>query len=611
MLSRFRRRRPDDGFAMIMVIGTMFVLTALVLVAFGFALSNLAGSRRTQDYNAALAAAQAGEEDFLQHLNADTSYYTFQNNSQVTASGLPSNPGLYDPATNDPAMSKTYAAIPGANGPATFRYWVLNCHTALCTELPAALGAGQAAGLLVEAQGKVNKVVRSIVVRLNKPGILRYAYYTDKETTDPALYPSAYGETSGDAQTSCSGYHYRTVNQPERTVLPDGIACQEAQFTDADVINGPLHTNDAMLLSGSPTFKSAQTETSWPPNLPPDTYSAGSPWRKVTASSGPRSCSGCYPPLFAPTISVDAYQADSAIKVAADGSQGGNGCLYTGPTAIVFLGNGQMQVTSPYTRSTNPGCMSGSLPTSGTATVSVPTNKAIYVQAIPTSSADPNYTSPSTPCPTSYGFAQNGIGYPQVSNGGIGGRDVSAEISGSIDTYSCRDGDAFVQGTVAGRTTIAAAHNSYIVGNIAYANGLSGTDVLGLVASGFIEVYHPVTCSQYYAAPYDTTCATYNNAPGTNYSPTVYAAVFSLQHSFILQNFNLGGQLGTLNVVGAIGQSFRGPVGNVGDPTRGVAPTGYSKNYTYDNRLFLSPPPYYVRPDASQWQVTSFSEQAS
>ena len=53
------------------------------------------------------------------------------------------------------------------------------------------------------------------------------------------------------------------------------------------------------------------------------------------------------------------------IRRLADGALGGTGCLYTGPTSIEFLSNGKIKVKSPYTRSTNAGCIGGS---AGTAT---------------------------------------------------------------------------------------------------------------------------------------------------------------------------------------------------------------------------------------------------
>ena len=57
--------------------------------------------------------------------------------------------------------------------------------------------------------------------------------------------------------------------------------------------------------------------------------------------------------------------------------------------------------------------------------------------------------------------------------------------------------------------------------------------------------------------------------------------MLAIKHSFIVDNYNCGAPLGTLNVNGAIAQKFRGAVGTGG----GGSDTGYLKNYNYDERL--------------------------
>ena len=80
------------------------------------------------------------------------------------------------------------------------------------------------------------------------------------------------------------------------------------------------------------------------------------------------------------------------------------------------------------------------------------------------------------------------------------------------------------------------------------------------------------------------------------------AAILSLQHSFIVDNYNQGAKLGTLTVNGAIAQKFRGPVGT-------SAPSGYEKNYNYDDRLRFRTPPYFLDPVASSWNLNRTNEQ--
>ena len=79
--------------------------------------------------------------------------------------------------------------------------------------------------------------------------------------------------------------------------------------------------------------------------------------------------------------------------------------------------------------------------------------------------------------------------------------------------------------------------------------------------------------------------------------------MLSVEHSFIVQNYDVGAasDLGTLNVLGAIGQRFRGAVGLIGT-------SGYVKNYNYDLRLGYLSPPKYLDPVASSWGEATWAE---
>jgi len=197
-----------------------------------------------------------------------------------------------------------------------------------------------------------------------------------------------------------------------------------------------------------------------------------------------------------------------------------------------------MTVTSPFTTS------STYAPCVGT-NVALPTNGVIYVQNVP-----------STQTATCTG-SQIRLGYP---------------ISSDVTDYGCRDGDAFVSGTLRGRLTIAAENNIVVVGNTTYqTTGAASTDMLGLVANQFVQVYHPVNSS-------GTNLASFTN-------PQIHAAMLALGHSFIVQNYDEGAQLGTITINGVIAQKWRGPVGTSGG-------TGYLKSYGYDTRLQYASPPY-------------------
>jgi hypothetical protein len=91
-----------------------------------------------------------------------------------------------------------------------------------------------------------------------------------------------------------------------------------------------------------------------------------------------------------------------------------------------------------------------------------------------------------------------------------------------------------------------------------------------------------------------------NNAAvnGTGSLPNVQidAAILAIDHSFIVDHYDCGAQLGTLTVNGAIAQKFRGAVGT----TNGH---GYLKDYNYDDRLRYQEPPHFFDPVQSAWHV--------
>ena len=113
-------------------------------------------------------------------------------------------------------------------------------------------------------------------------------------------------------------------------------------------------------------------------------------------------------------------------------------------------------------------------------------------------------------------------------------------------------------------------------------------------------MYHPVTRSNWNDADSCT-----NATPGTMQNVTIEAAILALTHSFIVDNFRCGAGLGKLSVIGAIAQKYRGAVGT----GRAGKPTGYIKNYDYDDRLRYRSPPFFLDPVQAAWKVNRSNEQ--
>ncbi len=317
-------------------------------------------------------------------------------------------------------------------------------------------------------------------------------------------------------------------------------------------------------MCGSPTF-TGHTTTAF--------TGEGTPLKRYRVNTG-GSCTGS--PSFVgadPSYATDIQMppTNKALKnetVNVSGNQGG--CLYTGPTRIRFESNGTMTVKSPYSKQTNNAC-----PTNGNG--ALPKNGVIFVQNVISSpSSDANYWNPSTACPNStytaatktwtsasgsYTSPAHPLGYPITISGNS---DQNSE-------YDCRAGDAFVDGTLDGQITIAAENNVDVIGNLVYKDGVGGDDLLGLIADQYVEIYHPVDCTNV-----DPSCEMDADVPsrarfnGSSFSPTsepssswdrpvfkdpaVNAAILSLQHSFRVQQYNIGdkSQLGSLHVTGAI-----------------------------------------------------------
>jgi hypothetical protein len=279
--------------------------------------------------------------------------------------------------------------------------------------------------------------------------------------------------------------------------------------------------------------------------------------------------------------------SNTSLKSDADGAVGGTGCLYTGPTEIHLNSVGTMSVISPFTRSTNAGCGPGS-------NLPLPQNGVVYVQNVPSNSADPNYGTCSYP-------VQNGE-YPYPPG-------MPVPIATDLNTYGCTSGDVFLFGKLKGQLTIGSENNTVIIDHTEYAGGTTGTDILGLVANGQVQVFHPVDCTDN-----DSSCdlprknGSNWNGTGTSTTfsnPRIQAAILSVQHTFIVPYYNAGSPQGTLTVTGAIGQRYRGPVGTFSGSN---IVTGYAKAYTYDSRLKYLSPPRFLNAIQAAWQVSTWGE---
>lgn len=518
------RFRDEQGIALPAVIILAVIMMTLVGATAGFAINSLNTSRLDQDWNSALSAAEAGLDDYLYRLNRDSEYWLYN------ASNLPSDGNV--------AFSQ-WVDVPGSSN-SQFRYHVN-------TDQLSSEGI-----IRIVSSGKVRGTVRTVEALLRRRNFLDYLYFTEYETIDPAMY-TGYPFSASEAQAACAHHYYDSVGRHEN--------CSNITFFSQDVIKGPLHSNDAILISGTPTFQDSTT-TSWDGTCQNSECVASADRYR---GSGTPNFANPGDPAYAPPLTLP--PSNSEVKEKADAALGGEGCLFTGPTRITLNSNGTMNVTSPQTVSSN--CQTGT-------SRPLPSNGVIYVQNQPSSG------------PNAGTCSSHPLGYP---------------VSGDINTaqYGCGNGDAFVSGVLDGQLTIAAEDSVIITGNTTYAGGTTGDDLLGLVANNYVEIYHPVACNDWE----DGYCTSTSNLSGSLTNPTVQAAILTVDHSFRVQNYAYGSSLGTLSVFGTIGQLYRGAVGTF---SGGSTTTGYSKNYTYDTKLRFTSPPHFLDPVASAWGIKTWAE---
>lgn len=585
----------EDGFALLTVVATMTVLTLFLLAALALVLASAGPSRAAQDDKAALAAAQAGVDEYLSRLTANDNYW---------ASDDCSNLALQPVGTCPTPRPATGVAVPGTSGAATYSYQLLTTPTSTAAD-----GA-----IRLAVTGTSGGRSRRLIAEMSPSGFLQYIYFTDFEDLDPGLAISttyraqlngvSEGPASGGSRVTwyyadptvaaglCSQHWSEGRSAPSyTTTAPVGttgkytsqvmtkdastgayttfgsavtqtmtatdtitFSCTEIQFGSGDKVNGPLKTNDALLLADSPLFTSPLTETAWA-TAPDPTR----PWRGTGTPSAGTSGQPGYVPKIGSALTMPASNTD--LQTAAAGSAG---CVYSGATRITFTADGRMSVKSPATSGAVARCYSG---TGGVETKDVPS--VIYVKD------------------TTATCSAGSLGYPLTGE--------ALGLPATVD-YDCHKGTAYVSGVLKGRVTVASANDIVVVGDTTYAGGPTGSDALGLIPQNYAWIYHPV----------DTSGANMLATPVTQ----LCAAVLSVSHSFLVQNYNYGapissGTTRTLQVRGAIAQRFRGAVSLF--RSDGTLATGYSKDYVFDPRLANAPPPYFLKPVNSPYAVSKVS----
>ncbi len=598
------RPRPseDEGFALLMVIACMVIGSMFAFAALGYALNTQKFSRTNQNWNGALAAAQAGVDDYIAYLNRNDNYARTPvdcTNIAIKGPNTGTNTCGYTAAT--PAAWKN---IDPANLEAGQFHYDINAAKL------------ESDGIVqVTSTGRVGKTTRSLQVGVGRGGSTDFLYYTDHEDADPNN-AQAYGQNadgSSQMDARCAEYWWDVPN--DRKSDTGAANCSEITFIGGDVLDGPAHFNDTPLLTDSGSTKpkfALGFETSDPKcklAIPGTTSTYKNCDRTLNSAD------------FASSWPHWAAQLD--LPDNSDQFKNFPGCQYSGATRIRFINDGTMKVWSKESTATLTVAACGTpaaLASTAGATVNVPTDQVIYVrggtlgthQCLPQEIGDglPLGAAPSPlPAKTTY----------------------TEDINMLLKTQYCGQGNAYVEGTLKGRVTLATSNSITVTGDVVLANGLAGTDMLGLVAANSVEVFHPQMDT--YACTSSCTIAA-NWTFGAGAAPTEVAgwphryadvdngnapyptlategiqiagSIQTLQHSFFVQSYNKGSTQGKLYVRGSIAQEWRGIVG-----TQSCSPMcGYTKDYRYDKRLRFASPPYFPQWAKAQWAGTYTGEVA-
>ena len=146
-----RFRRDEAGMAMITIMLALTIMIALAVAAINYGLGSQNVSKRDQDWQSALSAAEAGIDNYQFHVNENANYIAYS----------ASNP----PPDGNLAFSQ-YVAVPGGNTSGTYRY-------------SADVSRGGIDGTItVTSTGKVGKMKRTVHSFVRRRSFLDYLYFT-------------------------------------------------------------------------------------------------------------------------------------------------------------------------------------------------------------------------------------------------------------------------------------------------------------------------------------------------------------------------------------------------------------------------------------------------
>jgi hypothetical protein len=242
------RIKAEDGYslaAVMLVLLATSIMAGATLAAVG---PDIPFARASQDRKEAYAAAEAGIEYYLYQLTRDNDYWRL-------CDSAPGPDGQPNPVNQKTPASRRWRNVAGMTD-AKFSIELLPANTATqCNTATAAAPTAPDLSMIdqntgtfrIRSTGMSRGKRRSIITTFRRNSFLDFIYFTDYEALDPLTLTDTADQAT--ARTLC--VKYRADRAAWCGQSPHNM---NITFPDWDKINGPLHTNDNLLTSGSPDF---------------------------------------------------------------------------------------------------------------------------------------------------------------------------------------------------------------------------------------------------------------------------------------------------------------------------------------------------------------------
>jgi hypothetical protein len=580
-----QRLKSEEGFAMAAVMAVMFIATLIAAAAVASTDSDRVMSTNDKVRKQAYAAAEAGVNDYLARLVANVDYWR---NCGDDPAGEP-NPSLNFRITS-PTDPRNWRPI-GGNASYSVEVLPANGATQCTTADPIGTFIDSTTGTFrIRSTGQVNgdpDSRRSVVATFRRRGFLDFVYFTDFETLAPEWYirdargqENLQRDASGnpiagspdvvtwakDPANGCSRYYrkgrdpavYRGVRRPSASSAWTAfdVGCGEINFVNGDQQRGPFHTNDEILVCGSPGPAFGRRPSDEVEISAPEAGGVGS-------ATGWRNCGSGAPQVNDPTDTTPDPNLGTLRISSPPVEMPPRNTSLRGEALprYRFVGRARFDMEGDTMRAVDTVTREDGTTIPAGQSVDIPRDGVVYVS-----------NSSTAPC------------------GGYNPR-LAEHTVGMAGYEGC--GDLWIQGDYNHSVTFG-ADNDIVVEN-SVTHDAADDVLLGLIANEWIRVHHRTGLG---SEPY-TSCS---NTAGGPTNMRIEAALLALNDSFTVDRYFCGGSLGTLTVVGAIAQKFRGPVGTSGG-------TGYIKNYQYDDRLRFRTPPKFLDPVRASWRIQTQVEQ--